>query len=116
MRLYRTREGLVVGTQKDAGRGFEVLLVPTKSKPKLIDWLNEKLPGLVVESPAFIQGRTDAERGITANPFSSLDLRIEWERGHAHAVEMGAAKLPSFASIARPRNGAARRKIERKAA
>jgi hypothetical protein len=97
VRLYRTAQGTVVGRQADAGRGRTELDVPTE-KAKLIDWLNDNLPNPANDNhPAFILGRSDAERGMTTNPYSSPDLRAEWERGHAFAVESGAASLTSFA-------------------
>lgn len=111
MRLYRTAKGRVVGTQDDAradGRGWETIEVPTV-KADLIAFLNDNLPSGAYDSPAFVLGRSDAERGMTANPYGSPDLRSEWERGHALAFESGLAKLPSFVTVASPRNGTPRR-------
>jgi hypothetical protein len=109
MRLYRTAKGTWVGRQDEArkdGRGWEPVDVPT-DKPRLLAWLNDHItpPSNDNETPAFLLGRSDAERGMTANPYGSPDLRDEWERGHAFAVASGAASLPSFAVRALSRNG-----------
>lgn len=98
MRLYRTAKGRFVGTKDDAradGRGWKQVEVPT-NKAGLLAFLNDNIRPPQA-SPAFVLGRSDAERGITTNPYSSPDLRAEWERGHAHAFELGLAPLPSFA-------------------
>lgn len=107
MRLYRTAKRRFVGTQADArqdGPGWEAVEVGT-DKSSLLDFLNANVSVQEFDSPAYQVGRSDAERGMTTNPYGSLDLREEWERGHADAVEHGLAKLSSFASRARPRNG-----------
>lgn len=97
MRLYRKADGLIVGTKDKAGKGAEPIDVPTVKEP-LIDWLNDNVPKALNDAhPAFIQGRMAAERGATTNPYSSPDLRQEWERGHAYAVELGLGSLSSFA-------------------
>ena len=109
MRLYRTAKGTFVGRQDEArkdGKGWTEVDVPT-TKPDLLAFLNDNIAPATNdnESPAYRLGRSDAERGMTTNPYSSPDLRAEWEAGHAFAVESGAASLPSFATIALPRNG-----------
>ena len=117
MRLYRTRTGRWVGTQTDAradGKGWQQVEVPT-DKPGLLTFLNATVQDC--PSVAYQRGRSDAERGMTTNPYASEELRSEWERGHAEAYELGLTNLPSFASLVKlPRDGAARRKARRKAA
>lgn len=105
MKLYRTATGTFVGTQDDArrgGKGWTQVDVPT-DKQGLLGYLNANILTTANdnEHPAYVKGRSDAEQGITTNPYSSPDLRAEWERGHEFAVESGAAKLPSFATITR---------------
>jgi hypothetical protein len=107
MRLYRTAKGRWVGTQEDArkdGKGWEAVDVPTVKEP-LIAFLNDNTPAAQPEkaSPAYKQGRSDAQRGITANPYGLPYEREEWERGHAEAFELGVAPRPSFRVITRGR-------------
>lgn len=110
MRLYRTAKGTFVGTQADArrdGKGWAEVEVPTSPKPDLLAFLNDNITPLANdnESPAYVLGRSDAERGMTTNPYGSPDLRAQWEAGHALAVESGMASLSSFAARATRRNG-----------
>lgn len=111
MRLYRRlADGLIVGTQKEAGAKREELDVPT-DKAGLIEWLNTNASssgncqcGNLKYSGPCIQGRHDAERGVTTNPYRSPDLRAEWARCHDETVEAGLGKLPRFGLRAMPRN------------
>lgn len=102
MKLYRNSEGRYqVPGQQD--RKAERVDIPTDSAG-LAAFLNFHVPSNDNRSPAFELGRSDAERGMTTNPYASPDLREQWEAGHAFAVESGAAKLPSFSVVALPRN------------
>lgn len=101
MKLYRTAKGEWVRTQGQAGKGHEAVDI-RPDKEGILGLLNRFAGTVEVnESPAYKQGRMDAERGITTNPFSSPDLRSEWEAGHAHTFELGLAELPSFAAQTR---------------
>lgn len=103
MRLYRTAKDRWVGTQDDArkdGRGWTQVEVPT-DKPGLLTFLNDNTPAAQPDarSPAYKLGRSDAQRGITSNPYGLPFERGEWEKGHAEAFAAGAAPHPSFAAI-----------------
>ena len=102
MPLYRTADNRWVSTLKEAGKEFVAFDVP-KSVPEMLQLLNDNTPRAVPEkaSPAYKQGRSDAQRGITANPYGLPYEREEWERGHAEAFEMGVAPHPSFAVLTR---------------
>ena len=102
MPLYRTANNRWVSTQKEAGKGFVAFDVP-KSVPEMLKLLNDNTPAAQPEkaSPAYKQGRSDAQRGITANPYGLPFEREEWEKGHAEAFELGVAPRPSFATITR---------------
>jgi hypothetical protein len=107
MRLYQTAKGRWVGTQDDArkdGKGWKAVDVPTIKEP-LLAFLNDNTPAAQPEraSPAYKQGRSDAQRGITANPYGLPFEREEWERGHAEAFELGVAPYSSFAVRTRGR-------------
>ena len=104
MPLYRTANNRWVSTQKEAGKGFTAFEVP-KTVPEMLKLLNDNTPAAQPEkaSPAYKQGRSDAQRGITANPYGLPYEREEWERGHAEAFEMGVAPHPSFKVLTRDR-------------
>ena len=108
MPLYRTANNRWVSTKADAGKGFTAFPVP-KTVPEMLQLLNDNTPVARPDaaSPAYKQGRSDAQRGITANPYGLPFEREEWEKGHAEAFELGAAPHSSFATRTRgrPRNG-----------
>jgi hypothetical protein len=41
MNVYKTKEGLFVGTKAEAGSDYEKLDIPSTSKPQMLEWLNE---------------------------------------------------------------------------
>ena len=102
MRLYRTAKGAWVGTQDDArkdGKGWTQVEVPT-DKANLLAFLNATVAPANDNSqshPAFKQGASDAQRGMTANPYSLPEYREQWEAGHAYAYANGVAAMESFA-------------------
>lgn len=116
MNLYRTAKGRFVGTQAEArksGKGWVKVSVPTV-KADLIDYLND-LTGsgraaappetgrICEQSWAYQRGRSDAEHGMTTNPYSTPELRADWARGHDDAHELGLIGTRRFGASALPR-------------